>query len=66
VQALWEINNLLLGLPAKAANAFVMAVIQGHSDKDVAQQLGVSDRMVRKYVARVMLECATLDINLNV
>lgn len=63
IQALCEINNLLLRLPAKAANAFVMAVIQGRSDKDVAQQLGISDRMVRKYVARVMLECALLDVH---
>ena len=61
IQTLCEIDKLLSGLPVKAANAFVMAVVQGRRDKEVAQVLGISDRMVRKYVARVMLECAALD-----
>lgn len=63
VQALCEIDRLLQRQPVKAANAFVMAVVEGRTDKDVATALGVSDRMVRKYVARVMLECAMLDLH---
>ena len=63
IQALCEIDKLLQRQPAKAANAFVMAVIQGRTDKEVAKVLGVSDRMVRKYIARVMLECAMLDLH---
>jgi RNA polymerase sigma-70 factor (ECF subfamily) len=30
------------------------------TDREVAAQLGVSDRMVRKYVARAMLGCLQL------
>ena len=63
IQALCEIDELLQRQPAKAANAFVMAVVEGRTDKDVAKALGVSDRMVRKYVARVMLACAMLDLH---
>lgn len=63
VEVLHEIDMLLQRQPAKAADAFVMAVIEGRSDKDVAAVLGVSDRMVRKYVARVMLECAMLELH---
>ena len=65
LQALYEIDALLFRLPVKAAKAFVMAVILGRTDKEVAQALGVSDRMVRKYVARVMLECVALDLQPN-
>lgn len=62
IQALSEIDAMLHKLPEKAANAFVMATVLGMTDKEVARQLGVSDRMVRKYVARAMLHCMTLEI----
>ena len=63
IQALCEIDALLQRQSAKAARAFVMAVIEGHTDTDVATALGVSERMVRKYVARVMLACAMLGLH---
>lgn len=63
IQALYEVDKLLSTLPVKAANAFVMAVIKGYTDKEIANRLGVSDRMVRKYIARVMLECIALDVH---
>lgn len=57
LQALYEIDSLLLKQSAKAAKAFIMAVVQGYTDKEVGIALGISDRMVRKYVAKVMLAC---------
>lgn len=61
LQALQEIDQLLLSLPAKAASAFVMAVGCEMSDREVAEELGISTRMVRKHVARVMLHCMQLE-----
>ena len=63
IQVLYEVDKLLSTLPVKAANAFVMAVIKGYTDKEIANRLGVSDHMVRKYIARVMLECIALDVH---
>ena len=63
IQALCELDALLQRQPAKAANAFVMAVVEGQKDREVAEALGVSDRMVRKYVARILLQCAMLDLH---
>ncbi|WP_421710070.1 sigma-70 family RNA polymerase sigma factor [Algihabitans sp.] len=63
IQALCELDALLQRQPAKAASAFIMAVIEGQKDKEVAEALGVSDRMVRKYVARIMLQCVLLDLH---
>lgn len=57
LEALQEIDRLLRTLPVKAAHAFVMTVGSGMSEKEVAAELGVSTRMVRKYIAKAMLHC---------
>jgi RNA polymerase sigma-70 factor (ECF subfamily) len=57
LEALQEIDRLLRSLPVKAAHAFVMSVGSGMSEKEVAAELGVTTRMVRKYVAQAMLHC---------
>jgi len=61
LEALHEIDAMLRNLPVKAAHAFVMAVACQMTDKEVAAALGVSDRMVRKYVAQAMLHCLQLE-----
>lgn len=61
LQALQELDSMLGNLPARVASAFVMAVGCEMTDKEVAEKLGVSTRMVRKYVAKAMLHCLQLD-----
>jgi RNA polymerase sigma-70 factor (ECF subfamily) len=58
---LLEIDAMLRGMSVKAANAFVMAVACDMTDKEVAAELGVSTRMVRKYVAQAMFHCLLLE-----
>ncbi|MDU9413733.1 sigma-70 family RNA polymerase sigma factor [Pseudomonas sp. zfem005] len=60
LQALEEIGGMLQALPAKAARAFTLAVVCEMTDDEVGAELGVSGRMVRKYVAQAMLACLTL------
>ncbi|MBN9459803.1 MAG: sigma-70 family RNA polymerase sigma factor [Burkholderiales bacterium] len=60
LEALQEIGTLLLELPPKAARAFLMAAACQMTDREVAEELGVSSRMVRKYVAQAMLRCMQL------
>lgn len=60
LQALEEISAMLASLSAKAASAFTLAVICQMTDDEVGTELGVSGRMVRKYVAQAMLACLTL------
>lgn len=57
LEALQEIGALLRELPPKAAQAFLMAAVCEVPSADVATELGISPRMVRKYVAQVMLRC---------
>ncbi|HWU33885.1 MAG TPA: sigma-70 family RNA polymerase sigma factor [Methylovorus sp.] len=60
LQALEEVSAMLGNLPPKAARAFALAVVCDMPDDAVGRELGVSGRMVRKYVAQAMLGCLTL------
>ena len=57
LEALQEIAALLLDLPPKAARAFMMSAVCGMTAAEIGDELGVSARMVRKYVAQAMLRC---------
>lgn len=61
LEALQEIDTMLRSLPPKAATAFVMAECCEMTDREVAETLSVSTRMVRKYVALAMLHCIRLE-----
>ncbi|MBF9264680.1 sigma-70 family RNA polymerase sigma factor [Paracidovorax cattleyae] len=62
LQTMGEIDRMLNGISAKAATAFVLAVGCEMTDNEVAEQVGVSPRMVRKYVAAAMAHCIALEI----
>ena len=66
LETLYEIDTLLLSLPPRAAQAFVMAVACNMSYREVAAELGVSVRMVAKYVARATLHCLHHEIRQGV
>lgn len=60
LEALQEIGAMLDSLAPKAARAFMLAVVCQMTDDEVGAELGVSGRMVRKYVAQAMLGCLSL------
>lgn len=60
LETLQEISQAIMGLPGRGPQAFIHAVIQGMTEAEVAQVLGLSTRMVRKYVAQGMLACMML------
>jgi len=64
MQALHEVDAMLRSLPPKAATAFVLAVACEMTDQEVADELQVSSRMIRKYVAQAMLHCLRLEARL--
>ena len=61
VETLCEIDQMLQRLPTKVANAFIMSQIDGLTYQQIALKLEVSVRMVKKYMARAMLECVLLE-----
>ncbi|WP_293852772.1 RNA polymerase sigma factor [Steroidobacter sp.] len=44
-------------LPARHKEAFVRHVIEGYSTSEIARELAVDERTVRKFVARGLLHC---------
>ena len=57
-----QVDRMLASLSDKARRAFLMAQIHGLTYKEIAAELHVSDRMVKKYMAQAMLACIALDI----
>lgn len=64
IETLLEIGDMLSRLSQKAAAAFVMAQVDGMPYREIAHRLGVSERMVKKYIAQAMLQCALIEAGL--
>lgn len=65
LEALMAIADMLTALPEKVATAFVLAQVDGLKYAEIATRLGVSERMVKKYMARAMLACARVEMSLS-
>lgn len=61
VETFCEIDEMLRRLPPKVARAFLLAQIDGLTYKDIAHRLGVSERTVKSYMAKAMLECMKIN-----
>lgn len=58
IETLVRLDAMLTGLPPKARQAFLMSRLQNMRYQEIAEQLEVSERMVKKYVAQALLKCA--------
>lgn len=61
LETIQEIDNLLNRLPEKARKSFFMSQIDGLTYVEIAEKLGVSDRMVRKYMVQAMVLCLSVE-----
>jgi len=61
IESLCRIDAMLAQLPEKVASAFVLSQLHGLRYREIAERLEVSERMVKKYMARAMLHCLLLD-----
>lgn len=59
LETLFRVDSLLRRLPDRVRRAFLMAQLDGLPYRRIAAELGVSERMVKKYMARAMLHCLT-------
>ena len=65
IESLCEVDAMLQRLPEKVATAFILSQVEGLTYKKIAEQLGVSDRMIKKYMARAMLECVLIEADFH-
>ena len=51
------LSRCLEELPEKVRSAFLMCRLEGLTQSEIAEQLCVTDRMVRKYITQALLHC---------
>lgn len=56
-EELSRISDRLMTLPGNCRQAFVMHVLLDRPVRDIAAEMGLTDRMVRYHVTRGLLEC---------
>lgn len=57
IEALRRIDELLDGLPSNVRTAFLRSRLEGATYGTIAGELGVSERMVKKYMAQAVAHC---------
>ena len=57
LQALQALDAMLDGLKPKVRAVFIMAQIEGYTYAEIAAQLGIGERSVKRYMAEALTEC---------
>lgn len=57
LEALEQIAAALAGLSEKTREIFILYFLDGKSQKDIATETGLSDRMIRKHLSTALLHC---------
>ncbi|MCO8171316.1 sigma-70 family RNA polymerase sigma factor [Pseudomonas sp. 21LCFQ02] len=65
LEALQQVHTMLAKLPPRVAEAFLLAQLDGLTYRKIAEQLGVSQRTVTKYLAQAMFQCLLLEVELD-
>ena len=60
LQALQAVDAMLDGLKPTVRAVFILAQIEGHAYADIAAQLGIGERSVKRYMAEALTECVLL------
>ncbi len=60
IQAIDQICQALASVSEKAQRAFVLHYFEGLTHKEIAEQIGVSTKMIQKYLARCLVQCYVL------
>lgn len=61
LRALQDIDAMLRALPENTARAFILTAACGMTQQEAARDMGISERMVRKHVARAALHCMLIE-----
>ncbi len=60
IQAIDQICQALSSVSEKAQRAFVLHYFEGLTHKEIAEQIGVSTKMIQKYLAACLVQCYLL------
>lgn len=60
LETLCQLDAMLDDLGLKVREAFLLSQLEGLKYSEIAERLGVSDRMIKKYMAKAMLRCLVI------
>jgi RNA polymerase sigma-70 factor (ECF subfamily) len=60
LETLLQVDALLRSLAPRVRQAFLLSQLHGLTYAAIATELGVSERMIKKYMAQAMLQCLML------
>ncbi|MCR8718245.1 sigma-70 family RNA polymerase sigma factor [Pseudomonas syringae] len=60
LEALNAVDSMLSGLPRKVRRAFLLAQVEGYTQEQVAEAMGVTVRSVHRYLVQALEECIYL------
>jgi RNA polymerase sigma factor (sigma-70 family) len=63
LEALMAVDTMLNRLGERPRQAFLMSQVYGMRYHEIGTALGVSERMIKKYMAQAMLHCLALDMS---
>ena len=65
VETLYEVDAMLRACQSKVREAFILAQLHGLPYRAIAEEIGVCERMVKKYLAQALMHCAMLEAELD-
>lgn len=65
LDAIDHLCRALSNVSVKAQQAFVLHYIEGNTHKEIATYLGVSTKMIQKYLAKCLVECYAYKQKIN-
>lgn len=61
LETFYELDTMLQRLPQNVATAFILSQVDGLTYREIAERLSVSERSVKNWMAKAMLECLLLE-----
>lgn len=65
IQAINQLCKALDGVSQKAQEAFFLHYLEGYTHKETADKIGVSTKMIQKYLASCLVQCYQVRLEMN-
>lgn len=65
LETLAQLQAMIDRMPKRVAQAFCLAQLQGMKQREIAEQLKVSERSVSNYLTQAMYQCLVLEVELD-
>lgn len=61
IETLYRVEAMLQGLPERVRRVLIMSRVDGATYAEIAKVVGVSERMIKKYMAQAMMHCLQME-----